>query len=250
MYPNLFNIEGFSMTLMIILGVIFACLLMFIYLRKNSKANLLDLSIVIFVTVFVGVIFGILFENLYEAVKASISGKTPKWTFAMTFYGGLFGGAATFLLMYKFYYLKHNENIIKELLRITPSGITLGHAFGRLGCFLSGCCYGVETDSWVGIEFPNLANKVVPTQLIEMIFLLVLCLILSILAFKRWSNYEMPIYLISYGIFRFVIEFFRGDERGQLVGLSPSQYWSIALLIGGIILLIYLKKKVFVEGGK
>ena len=51
--------------------------------------------------------------------------------------------------------------------------------------------------------------------------------------------------MISYGVFRFIIEFYRGDERGQLQGLSPSQYWCIALLVGAIVLFFLYKKWIF-----
>ena len=124
---------------------------------------------------------------------------------------------------------------MQDLLKIAPCAIALGHGIGRIGCFLSGCCYGIETDAWYGIQFPGMSHKVIPTQLFEMIFLLILALILGIMAFKQIGHFQMIIYMISYGIFRFVIEFFRGDERGQLdVGLSPSQYICILMVVGAI----------------
>ena len=85
-------------------------------------------------------------------------------------------------------------------------------------------------------------HKVIPTQLFEMIFLLALALILGIMAFKQISHYQMIIYMVSYGIFRFIIEFYRGDERGQLdAGLSPSQYICILMVLGaiGLVFLYY-----------
>ena len=243
MYPNLFGIEGFSMVVMILLGFIAASVLLFIYLnhRKVDKSCYLDVLLIIVGTALMGMIGTILFENLYEAIKASIYHTNPKWTWGMTFYGGLIFGVPTFILIYKYYYLRHNEPIMDKILIIAPACISLGHAIGRIGCFLSGCCYGIETDSSLGILFPGHDHKVLPTQLIEFGFLLLLAVCLIYLAFRLNFSYNFIIYLAFYGIFRFIIEFFRGDERGQLQGLSPSQYWCIALVIFAIPLYFFLK---------
>ena len=249
MHPNLFGIEGFSMVAMILLGVLAATCLFFIYLSKNGvdKRSFLDLSIVIIATAFMGIVFAILFENAYESIKASIYNQKQHWTWAMTFYGGLFGGVLTFILMYRFYYLRHNKPIFDEILRISPACIALGHAFGRIGCYLSGCCYGIETHTSLDVYFPVHKHSYLPTQLYEMIFLFLLAAILAILAFKHVTDYTMPIYMGSYAVFRFIIEFFRGDERGQLAGLSPSQYWCILLIFLIVPVTLLLKKKFFVR---
>ena len=249
MYPNLFGINGFSMVVMIFVGVIAASLLFFIYLHHvgvDRKHNL-DLVIVIIATAFMGIVFAILFENLYEAIKASSLGTVPHWTWGMTFYGGLLGGVTTFILMYRYFYLRNNPPIFDKILIIAPASIALGHAFGRIGCYLSGCCYGIETHSSWDIYFPVHDHAYLPTQLIEMTYLFILAAILALLAFKKITPYTFPIYMVSYGVFRFIIEFFRGDERGQLAGLSPSQYWCIALVVLAFPVTLFLKKKFFAE---
>lgn len=249
MYPNLFGIEGFSMVVMIFVGIVAASILFFLYLNKKGvePQHYLDLMIVIIATAIAGILFAILFENLYEAIKASANGLVPHWTWAMTFYGGLVGGVATFILMYRFYYLKNNPPLFKLILKIAPACIALGHAFGRIGCFLSGCCYGIETHTDLDIYFPVHNHLYLPTQLIEMTFLFFLAGVLAFLAFKEITKYTMLIYLGSYATFRFIIEFFRGDERGQLAGLSPSQYWCIILLLLIVPLYLLFKRKIFVE---
>ena len=140
MYPDLFGIEGFSMTLMILLGATASLVLVLVFLksRKEVKTNFLDLAIVIVFTVLIGLIGTILFENTYEAIKHAVYGEPQKWTWAMTFYGGLIFGVAAFLIIYKLYYLRHNPPIIKEILKIAPASICIGHAIGRIGCLLSG----------------------------------------------------------------------------------------------------------------
>ena len=247
MYPNLFGMEGSSMGIMMALGVIFAIIEVTIFLKRKNLAreNIIDFLIVCSVTIFMGIVFSMLFENLYESIKHAVNNESQAWTWSKTFYGGLFGGVTTFLLMYKFFYLKNNQPIIKEVLKIVPSAICLGHGIGRIGCFLNGCCYGIETDSWIGVTFPGHNHKVIPTQLIEMVFLLLLALVLAILAFKNITVHTMPIYLLTYGVFRFVIEFYRGDERGQLSGLSPSQYWCILLVVSAVALYFIYNKVIF-----
>ena len=246
MYPNLFGINGFSMVVMIFLGVIAATTIFFIYLAKNGveKKSFLDLSIVIIVTVIVGIVFAILVENIYDAIKASINGVSPHWTWAMTFYGGLVPGIVAFILMYRFYYLRNNPPIFKKILVIAPGSVAIGHGFGRIGCFLSGCCYGITTHSSLDVDFPGIGPHL-PTQLIEMAFLFILGAFLLVFAFKHYTNYTAVIYLFAYSIFRFVLEFFRGDERGQLAGLSPSQYWCIVLFLCAGLLIYLYQKKVF-----
>ncbi len=240
MYPNLFGISGFTMNLMIVLGFLVGGVVTFLYLRRHklTKGNYIDLSITVLASIVAAFVFALLFENLYESIKHAVNGEPQKWTWSLTFYGGLFGGVVVFALMYKFFYLRNNKPILSELLVIVPGALSLGHAFGRLGCFLNGCCYGKETDSWLGMMFPGHSHKVIPTQLIEMAFLLILSGILIYFAFKKDCKWTLIIYLLSYSIFRFLIEFIRGDERGQLSFLSPSQIWSILIFIIAIILLV------------
>ena len=83
----------------------------------------------------------------------------------------------------------------------------------------------------------------VPTQLYESVFLFILFAVLTILYYKNY-NFTMLLYLISYGVWRIIIEFFRADERGATVlGLYPSQWTSIVFIVLGIALFIYYKVK-------
>ena len=110
------------------------------------------------------------------------------------------------------------------------------------------CCYGQVTDSCIGVEFPEIGKRI-PTQLIESIFLFILTAILFVIIFVIKIKYTMHIYLASYSIFRFIIEFFRGDEaRGATVlGLYPSQLVCIFIWIIFIPTLIFVKKRFFNE---
>lgn len=160
------------------------------------------------------------------------------------FYGGLIGS----LIAGNIYVKK--KKLKKDLyLDIGAIIIPLFHFFGRIGCFLSGCCYGVE--SKIGfkynhslVEQANGVNRF-PIQLIESVYNLILFLILYKLYSKeKFKGKLIYIYLISYSIARFIFEFFRGDSyRGFLFGLSTSQIISIFLLIFSIIMLIIKNKK-------
>ncbi|OQX88164.1 MAG: hypothetical protein B6D55_01260 [Candidatus Omnitrophica bacterium 4484_70.2] len=117
----------------------------------------------------------------------------------------------------------------------------LGHSLGRWGCFFNGCCYGKPTTSWIGVKFPPdspagiLGEKVIPTQLISLFFLLVIFFILLNLRKRKKFKGEIFLsYLILYGIFRFIIEFFRGDPRGYIFIFSTSQFISLIVVAIGI----------------
>ena len=121
----------------------------------------------------------------------------------------------------------------------------MAHGFGRVGCFCGGCCYGKETESIFVVQFPHLENPVYPTQLYEAAFEFVLFALMMIF-YKKWRTHFLEIYCFSYGVFRFALEFLRGDNRGS-VGffLSPSQVMSILLILGGVLLVLYNKNLIF-----
>ena len=113
------------------------------------------------------------------------------------------------------------------------------HILGRVGCFFGGCCYGKETSSCLGMFFPDRPEyniyhkgmKCYPTQLFEIIALIIILLI--VLNVKK----RMKTYFWSYAIARFIIEFFRGDDRGYILSwVSPAQMISIIIVMGIIIL--------------
>lgn len=242
MLPQIGFIDSY--TLMMVLGIIASFVIYELYfhlhLKKGFKDTLpLDASLLLSISL--GIIGAYLFQNLYDFIS---SPSTYSWSWKMTFYGGLIVGVGAFFLLYLFFIRKYGKGLLKPLLVIAPGSIALGHAFGRVGCFLSGCCYGIPTDSFLGVHFPNVEGNVLPTNLFEAIFLFILAIILIILAFKNDCPYGFPIYLLAYGLWRFIIEFFRGDDRGSFIPfLSPSQFWSILLFIGGIIYLVYLMRK-------
>ena len=257
MYPNeLFNILGISVDLYnicFLVGVI-ACLVFTMVAMKKCGYSTTARDTIIIIGIF-AIMIGLLSAALFQAFYNLIAGKG--FTFeGMTFIGGLIGGVVAFLGIYFLYVYVINPRLKEKsffksdmnkgvwyLLRIAPISITIAHGFGRIGCFFAGCCYGKETEAWYGIQFPGLPTKVIPTQLFEAIFLFVLSAAMIVLLFVVHFKYNMSLYLVSYGIWRFVIEYFRGDYRGSFIpGLSPSQFWSILMVLLGIAIFFLYKK--------
>ncbi len=206
-------------------------------------------------TFFLGIgaiVIGFLSASLFQAVYNYIENPEAGFHFgqSMTFMGGLIGGVVSFLIVY-FIVRNRLSGRIVDVISLVPCCITIAHGFGRIGCFFAGCCYGVETDSFLGVKFPNLPNPVHPTQLYEAAFLFILFGVMLFLLLRYNFKHNMSIYLISYGIFRFLLEFIRGDHRGELVtGISPSQFWSIPMVLLGVALFFlvnYLQKKRDIE---
>ncbi len=163
------------------------------------------------------------------------------------FYGGLIGA----LLGYKLYCKIFKLDTLKLLNVIVPC-VPLVHAFGRIGCFLGGCCYGIEYHGPFAIHFPpnifveelNLVPRF-PVQPLEAILNFILFIILYLIARKkREDGLLLGLYLIIYPIIRFSLEFLRGDGiRGKIFGISTSQYISIVLFFIGIYFIIRAKNK-------
>lgn len=265
MYPDpLFKIGSLAIdlyTICFIVGVVVCFIFTYLAMKKSGfspSARDTILLIGIF-AIGLGLLFGVLVQSLYDFIAHPSAGF--KITGRMTFLGGLIGGVIVYLGLYFLYVYVINprlkeKNFFKsdmnkgvwELLRFVPISITLAHGFGRIGCFFAGCCGGVETNMWFGVVFPGHTEKVVPTQLFEAIFLFLISAAMILLYFRFHFKYNMAVYLIGYGVWRFIIEFFRNDERGALIpGLTPSQFWSILMVLGGIaffFLYRYFDKKI------
>lgn len=151
-------------------------------------------------------------------------------------YGGIIGGALT---IYGFCKIKKID-MLSYLDLMIPS-VALAQGFGRIGCFLAGCCYGKETDSFLGVVFTNSdfapnGVKVLPTQLFMAGGDLIIMAILLWYAAKRpMRGRTSALYLILYSIGRFVIEFLRNDDRGTVGALSTSQFIAIFTLLAGVL---------------
>ncbi len=157
------------------------------------------------------------------------------------FYGGLIGAVFGAYI----YCRKYKVNFI-GIIDIYAPLLPLIHGFGRVGCFLAGCCYGIEYHGFLSITFPY--NELVPelsevprfpVQLVEAGFNFILFGVLFTIMNKNKlkPGRALGIYLIYYTIVRYILEMFRGDIiRGKVGIFSTSQIISLILLPVGIIL--------------
>ena len=253
MYPYpLFTIFGFSFDLydlFLLLGIV-ACFIFLLFAFKKAKFNYDAVCTILIVGLFaipIGIFFAMLFQSVYDFIASPDQGF--RLTGRMTYLGGVIGGAGSYLLIYNLYahviaprtkikWLQNNANFtLVDALPVIPVAIVIATAFGRIGCLCAGCCAGNPTDAWYGLAcsstYPE--QKVVPVQLFECLFLFALAAVMSVLYFRFRFKCNFSVYLIGYGVWRFCIEFARGDDRGALFGaLSPSQFWCIIMVLLGI----------------
>lgn len=160
------------------------------------------------------------------------------------FYGGLLGGLLT-----AYCYIRKTKLPFSDYSDLCTLAIPLFHIFGRIGCFLSGCCYGIEWSHGIVYRYSVIesANHVprLPVQLIEATGNLLIFILLLVLYQKnRGKGKLLYTYLLIYPVMRFTLEFFRGDEiRGFFAGLSTSQWISIILFLFAAVKLIRNGKK-------
>ena len=136
------------------------------------------------------------------------------------------------------YCIKHKEDYFL-LSDIILCLLPLGQSIGRIGCFFNGCCYGREYDGILSVKYiiNGVEKRIVPTWFIESFFCFALFLFLFRCIPFRIKGLTTSLYMMFYSLFRFIIEFFRGDDiRGIYFGISVSQYISILLFIFGIII--------------
>ena len=180
------------------------------------------------------------FYNIAEIGRFEINQST-----GATFYGGLIGGASVFLAIYfgigHFLFTdKANVKRFLDLANCAAPAIAIAHSLGRLGCLSAGCCHGSVTDKWYGIYMVALGSKVVPIQLFESLFLMGLFAFFVYRVIKG-KNYNLPLYMIIYGVWRFFIEYLRTDYRGTtfVSTLTPSQLTAVFMIVGGVALAFF-----------
>ncbi len=193
------------------------------------------------------------------------------WKGGLVFHGALPPAIACVLYMIHKHKLK--TWVVADV--VSPY-IPLGHALGRLGCFLNGCCYGTRTDLPWAIPFPRIpadpsqtpvgspafldhyygeglprdalwSYPVHPTQLYSVLALLTISFLL-LLAKNRWkpfTGFTFPLYLMSYGAYRFFVEFVRGDHNPRHLGgrFTDQQLMCVIMVVAGIVLWVVLSRR-------
>ena len=180
------------------------------------------------------------------------------WAGGLTYYGGFIGAAGA-----SWYLLKRDGFPYWRAADMAGFVVPVGLAFGRMGCLLAGCCFGLRTDSALGLVFPKsspasesqfkagqLANMhlpslpVHPTQLYESAASLAIaafCL-LYVHPRKRYDGQVFLAFVALYASARFVLEIWRSDDRGEILGLSTSQIIGLVLAAAAVVADRYLRR--------
>lgn len=204
---------------------------------SKEKVNLVKLFLGLFATSWVGAkVFFLFLSSQIEKSKFLYADEF--WLGGgFVFYGGLILGLIYFL----FYCLKFKKFPIKESHLLLPS-LIFGHAIGRVGCFLTGCCYGSQCSYPWSVHMHG--ADIHPVQLYEATGLVIIGLIIIKKIHKKqiWSKI-LSWYLFLYSLLRFVLEYYRGDlVRGiHFFQLSSSQLLSLGLLVISLGMFAYLR---------
>jgi phosphatidylglycerol:prolipoprotein diacylglycerol transferase len=218
--------------------------------RGLDPNRMLDLGIYIIISALVGA------KLLLLVVEFDQFRQNPAeiWTLARS--GGVFYGGLILAVVVALWYMRRHRLPMWQTCDVFAPGIAFGYAIGRLGCLAAGCCYGAQTDVPWAITFtdPQAAANVGtplnvplhPTQVYES--LAGLAILAVLLATERrgrpFAGRTFWLYMLLYGISRFAIEFFRGDERGQVLAmLSTSQFISLVIVPLSLVMLYVLSRR-------
>jgi phosphatidylglycerol:prolipoprotein diacylglycerol transferase len=237
MFPVLFRIGSFEVTTFGVMVALGAALGILLLRRELARAGLdaakgTDVALM-------GVLGGLLGAKLLYVVEhwAEPLSETLLSRGGMSWFGGLTGGLLAGLVM-----IAVQRMPLMGVLAAAAPALTLGHAIGRIGCFLVGDDYGRPTSLPWGIAFPKglppTTERVHPTQLYEMAALLPLTWVLIVL--RRRGVADRAVfgwYLVSVGTVRFLIELVRVNVK-VLDGLTTAQLFSIGVVVVGAVMLV------------
>ena len=235
MHPVLFTVGGFAVPsygVMLATGLFVGLLIGTLRAPRDGFPSewAWDLGILTMVCAIIG--------GRLEFVRTNFSRflAAPSTIFAlrdggMVFYGGFVLTVLGFLV-----YARRRSVPALALLDMMAPSVGFGHAIGRIGCLLAGCCFGVPTSGWWSVTFPpgSLApagQPLVPTQIHEVLFNLILGTFLWFFP-RRFVGQRFALLLLLYGAFRALNETVRGDSaRGTVLGglLTNAQFTSLIL---------------------
>ena len=239
-----FTLHGYSM--MIAIGFIVAMGVCLLKAKKDNKDSdiITDIGLISVLAGFLGakILYIIVdYKELFSNPKNVIG--FPQIFSGFVVYGGII--AATIIMLI---YSKIKKVDFFEYIDYIIPHVAIVQGFGRIGCFLAGCCYGAETTSPLGVVFPEgsiapAGIRLWPTQLFSaagnFVIAGILFLAVYVIKIKKKGNICV-LYLILYSIGRFLVEFLRNDARGSVGALSTSQFIAIFTLVAGIALGVYI----------
>lgn len=238
--PITFHMYG----LMIAIG--FAVALLVASYRGKKKGLSDDIFQGIFYCAIGGGLLGCRLLYYIVEIPNIINDPSILWNFRVGYvvYGGIIGG-----ILASFIYCRVKKVDFVEYFDMVMPEVAMAQGFGRLGCFFAGCCYGRPTDAWYGITFKNSSLapngiSLIPTQLISSAGDFIFAAILMFYASRGPKRgHVAAMYLMLYGVGRFLVEFLRNDYRGSIGILSTSQIISIGIVAIGIIMYVVFRRK-------
>jgi phosphatidylglycerol---prolipoprotein diacylglyceryl transferase len=221
--------------------------------RANARgldgAKVLDLGIYIIISALIGAKLLLLITE-FRTFRAD-----PSELLTLARSGGVFYGGLIMAVTVALWYIRRAGLPLWTTCDVFAPGIALGHVVGRFGCLFAGCCYGKSTTEPWGITFTDpfaaanvgtpLGVPLHPTQLYEAgaEFLILMLLLGTERKGRPFAGRTFWLYLLLYGISRFIIEFYRGDPRGSVGMFSTSQFISIIVVPLSIVMLVYLSRR-------
>ena len=222
--------------------------------QRGLDANrVLDLGIYIIISALVGAKLLLLITD-FKSFTAD-----PRELLTLARSGGVFYGGLIVAVIVALWYIRRVGLPLWTTCDVFAPGIALGHVVGRFGCLFAGCCFGKPTTRPWGITFTDpfaaanvgtpLGVALHPTQLYEAGAELVILIVLLVTERKGrpFPGRTFWLYMLLYAISRFIIEFYRGDDRGTVGIFSTSQFISIVLAPLAIVMLVYLSRVVTPE---
>ncbi|MBO4647633.1 MAG: prolipoprotein diacylglyceryl transferase [Lentisphaeria bacterium] len=232
------------------------------YARMTSD-QIIDLSIIVVVCGIVGARIAYVIQffdqfrgNFWRVFRIDQGG--------LVFYGGFILAALVI-----FRYVRKHKLCMSRILDICAPAMAIGHAFGRIGCFIQGCCFGIPCKAF-GVVYPagtapaarypdvdSIAESIsrgtsaaaaslplLPVQLLESAGNLLIGITLLLLFRKmRKTGMIAVCYFFAYAVLRFVLEFFRGDHTDRILGMTRAQLVGLFIMIPvGIFCFFYFKK--------
>jgi phosphatidylglycerol:prolipoprotein diacylglycerol transferase len=222
--------------------------------KRGLDANrILDLGIYIIISALVGAKLLLLITD-FKSFTAD-----PRELLTLARSGGVFYGGLIVAVVVALWYIRRVGLPLWTTCDVFAPGIALGHVVGRFGCLFAGCCYGKEAHVPWAITFHDefaranvgtpLNVPLHPTQLYEAgaEFLILMVLLVTERKGRPFPGRTFWLYMLLYAISRFIIEFYRGDDRGVVGMFSTSQFISIVLAPLAIVMLVYLSRVVTPE---
>jgi phosphatidylglycerol:prolipoprotein diacylglycerol transferase len=253
MYPRLFELGPITVyTYGVLLAAAYLCGLQLARARARTRGldanRILDLGIYIIISALIGAKLLLLVTD-FRTFSAN-----PRELLTLARSGGVFYGGLILAVAVALYYIRKIGLPLWTTCDVFAPGIALGHVVGRFGCLFAGCCYGKEAHVPWAITFHDpfaaanvgtpLGVPLHPTQLYEAgaELLILIALLVTERKGRPYPGRTFWLYMLLYAVSRFIIEFYRGDERGMVGALSTSQFISVLLAPLAIVMLVYLSR--------